>query len=105
MIKLFLLAAIFSCISCIHLNVIRSDATPPATSVETRTVQLNYFLWGLIPTSKLSVERDLCPNSNLDRLDMKMSCGDVTLSVVTLGIYIPHQATLTCIHDAGSTQK
>ena len=39
------------------------------------------------------------------RVIARLSGGDVALSVVTLGIYIPHQATLTCISDAASIQK
>jgi hypothetical protein len=80
--------------SCSHLTFSRSESPLPLG--ETKIFRLNSFVFGAIPAAKIPPESEVCPKARIESIDMNMSGQDVTLSLVTIGIYVPHRVTITC---------
>lgn len=78
---------------CVGFQVKRDESSH--TMQPMQTVQLHSFVWGFVPAKKLS-ESELCPQARIERLKLGLRPRDVLLTVVTLGIYVPHHAEIQC---------
>lgn len=93
--RLVLLPLSLFLIQCSTLNVYRGEVQKNLTS-DVMKVETSHFLWGILPANPSLVEDQLCPGSRLDAAQMGMTGGDVLLTAVTLGIYVPSRVTVTC---------
>lgn len=82
-------------VQCSTLNVYRGEDQKNFTS-NVMKVETSHFLWGILPANPGLVEDQLCPDSRLDAAQMGMTGGDVLLTAVTLGIYVPSRVTVNC---------
>jgi hypothetical protein len=79
---------------CSHLTLYRGDEHP--SQGETQDVPADSYLWGFANVSKIPPESELCPKSRIETIDMKMTGQDVLITMITLGIYVPHRVEITC---------
>ncbi|MGE0527027.1 MAG: hypothetical protein AB7G93_17605 [Bdellovibrionales bacterium] len=79
--------------SCSHLEVHRPSVPPAGAKVELR---LHSLLLGLIPVSKPPPAYTLCSGARVAHIDLRLAPTDVLLSMVTLGVYVPHRMTILC---------
>lgn len=80
--------------SCANLDVHRNDT--PQNGGEKINIKLNSFLFGFVPGPKLPPMPDICPKGRMEMVEFDKSPGDAWLSVVTLGVYVPHRVAVTC---------
>ena len=91
--------------ACGHLTVVRgstSAETAAPDSLLPKTYPLDAYFFGIWEEEKLPPERKLCPSSTIDVVELEMNTREVLLSIVTLGTYTPHLATVTCARAAES---
>ena len=79
--------------SCANLTVNRNDTPAAGESTE---IKLSSFLEGFVPGRKIPPASSLCPNGRVESIALGMNGGDVMLTMVTLGVFVPHRATVTC---------
>lgn len=94
--KYFILAAMAALQIGCAVKVVRDDAQ---VTGETKVYQINSFLWAFVPGRKLPSGPELCPGGQVQTLDLSMAASDVLLTVVTIGIYVPHQVQVTCLKN------
>lgn len=75
------------------MKVVRDDS-PAAGQV--KEYELNSFLWAFIPGTKLPPASELCPGGKVQTLDLGMETSQVLLTAVTIGIFVPYKAAVTC---------
>jgi hypothetical protein len=63
---------------------------------DAQVIPTPHYLWGLLPGKDKLVESELCPNSRIDAAQTGMTIGDVLLTIVTVGIYVPSRAVIYC---------
>ena len=80
--------------SCAQLEIRLHQSVPESVM---QTLPLNSFIFGFIPDPN---SPPVCPDSSLERLRFSMSGRDVALSILTLGIYIPHRVVYSCAPTA-----
>lgn len=90
MIKPFILTLFLS--GCATLEFETAGSTPTVTH-EYRT---SHLFWGAIATTNGEVPVPACPRGTFRNATLRMSTGDVLLTGLTLGIYVPHRATVRC---------
>jgi len=95
--KLLLVLAILVS-GCARLTVVRDENVAPA-AVDKKNVKLHSFLWEIIPGKRIPPQQILCPSGRIERLDFGMDTGEVLLTLVTLGIYVPHHVDVTCTNQ------
>jgi len=80
--------------SCAYLNIARHEPAPTqSTAIQ---VPLNSFIFGFVPGSKIPPQSLLCPGGRIESATLEMTSNHVLLTLVTLGIYVPHRATVSC---------
>ncbi|MBX3021438.1 MAG: hypothetical protein KF799_07135 [Bdellovibrionales bacterium] len=77
--------------SCAHLKFERGE---PSESGSQHAYRVHQFLWGMTKIEKFPAP--LCAGSSFKEAYVWMSAQDVLLGLFTLGIYVPHRATVTC---------
>jgi hypothetical protein len=93
---LALIATFFS-LSCQHMVIQRSEKSRPLGAVH--DVEVHSFFRGVLPLTKIPSEKEICPNSRIETVELNMSALNVLTSIATLGIYVPHRVTLTCAKE------
>lgn len=96
--RALLIMILFSALACSHLTLHRGEGL---ITGDTQIVSDDYYLWGFGSGHGPFYEKDLCPNSRIETMDMKMTGSDVLISLVTLGIYVPNRLEITCYRTAG----
>lgn len=91
---LILLLLFIQLSACVTMNI-RRDESAGATSPP-KTYAIHSFLWAVVPGRQLPSEKDLCPQSRIADIDLRMSPLDVLISSATLGVYVPHRVTVSC---------
>ena len=81
-------------VSCANTVIHRND-TPTESSVKTE-LALKSFLWGFIPGTGIPPAAALCPKGKVESITLNRTTADAALTWVTLGIYVPHRATIVC---------
>ena len=92
---LILISLFFSLVNCTHFSMYRNEeqkALPP----EAQTIATPHYFWGLLSAKDKLVESELCPNSRIEGVKMGMTTGNVLLTIVTAGIYVPSRTTISC---------
>jgi len=79
---------------CSHLTLHR-DASH-ATPGETKVVHVKSFLWSFVPGQPPPTQDELCPQARIQTIEMEESPTDILFTVLTLGLYMPHQITVAC---------
>ena len=77
--------------ACYHAIVDTGRA--PGTTVVSKP-WVNTFLWGLVPAKDISVAAE-CPNG-IARVETQQTFVNGLVGAITLGIYTPQSATITC---------
>jgi len=93
---LFVLTLLFP-LGCQHMVINRAD--PPRALGESHEMEIDSFFRGALPATKIPPEKEVCPKSRIENVELRMSGSDVLLSIVTLGIYVPHRVILTCAKE------
>lgn len=90
------LLALLTCftVGCSHLTLTRSEEA--VSSQETHDFAVSSYLLGFLTLTKLPPVTEICIKSRLESVDMKMESSDVLLTIVTLGLYVPHRVVVTC---------
>jgi hypothetical protein len=97
-------AILLICLSaCSHLLIQRGEEKSAEGPVQ--RIELRSFIWGFVPHRKIRPEAELCPNGRIRTADLKMDQQDVLLTIVTLGIYIPHRVDITCGQEVSTTHN
>jgi hypothetical protein len=78
---------------CMHVNISRSEKVSGGGPVQ--NIDLNSFVWGFVPVT-IPPEAELCPKSRIETVAIGQNGTDVFLSMITLGIFVPHRAEITC---------
>ena len=86
-----LLALLSSATACFHQKV-QTGVTPSATVVDEPFVAT--WLWGIVPARPIDV-RQQCP-SGVATVETRQSFMNGLVGVLTLGIYSPQHARVTC---------
>ena len=81
-------------ISCANLTVTRNDSPP--NGGEAMDFQMTYLAWGILPIQQLPPASVVCPNGRIESLTFGRTSQDAILTWLTLGIYVPHRATIIC---------
>lgn len=84
---------IFLSLGCNHVTISRYEKA--SASTKSTEIELDSFALGFVPV-KLPSENEACPQSKIDSVNLSMNTKDVLLSIVTIGIYVPHRAEITC---------
>ena|SRR6185312_8260596 len=79
---------------CSHMTIHRAD--PGHATGAHLSLRVDSFLFAIVNSTAIPPEREICPQSRIETLDLHMTPTDVGLSVVTLGLYIPHHVEITC---------
>lgn len=90
-----ILSLIFTAVilsSCASLSVTRQETQ---VVPELQELPRSSFVWGFVPAPRL-YESSLCPQSKLNTFEIGRSSGQVWLSVVTLGVYVPYRVRFSC---------
>lgn len=88
MIRIIVLSLLLG--GCATLNFETAGSAPTVTH-EYRT---SHFFWGALRNDDTPVPA--CPAGSFRSATMRMSTGDVLLTGLTLGIYVPHRAIVNC---------
>ncbi len=84
------------------MTVRRTDpAAEPGTA---QSYTLHAFAWGLLSVTVLPPESDLCPQSRIATIETDMNALNVIATGLTLGLYVPHRATITCSKPFAAAQ-
>jgi hypothetical protein len=80
--------------SCANLTVTRNDSPP--TGGEALDFQMAYLAWGILPIRQLPPASQLCPKGRIESVAFGRTSQDAILTWLTLGLYVPHRATIIC---------
>lgn len=84
-------AALLTSTACYHAVI--ETGRPAGTTVVQRP-WVNMFLWGLVAAQPIDVSTQ-CPGG-LAKVETQLSVPNALATIVTLGIYSPRTATITC---------
>jgi hypothetical protein len=76
---------------CHNVTYIAKSRAPSAVQVEE---DMNFFFWGLGGTGEVHTEK-MCP-TGVSKINTREEPLDVFLTIITLGIYSPRTAIVTC---------
>lgn len=76
------------------MTLSRDDANSPAES--TQVIKLQSYLFGFFNSKSLLLTETACPQAEILKAELRMSAQDLTLTILTLGIYVPHRVILHC---------
>jgi hypothetical protein len=86
-------------VACAHMTF--KNGSDNITQVSKQEYTMDGALFGLVsglfskpeflPQNNLT-----CPEGGIYSVELRMSAQDVLLTVVTLGLFVPHRATITC---------
>lgn len=88
----FLIVLMILLTGCNHLTVERGEAV--SLDGPKHEYKLTSFVWGLFNGSEIPTP--LCQSGNFKQIHFYMSAGDTALTALTLGLYVPHRAAVTC---------
>lgn len=92
--RTLLLTAIAFSLGCVNLRFNRAEHSPPAGhQVEYKARKM---VFGFVPLRSIPPLDTICGSSRFESAEMKMNAGDVLLTMVTLGIYVPQRVAITC---------
>jgi hypothetical protein len=84
-------AALFTSTACYHAVV---ETGRPAGSTVVQKPWVNTFIFGLVAAQPIDVSAQ-CP-SGLAKVETMMSVPNALATIVTVGLYTPRTATITC---------
>jgi hypothetical protein len=88
------LTILFMTAGCMSVGISRAEK-PATGAAKTEDVELNSFAWGFVPV-RLPPESEICPKSRIETVRLGQNGTDVFLSLVTLGVYVPQRAEISC---------
>jgi hypothetical protein len=89
-------AALLTSTACYHAVV---ETGRPAGSTVVQKPWVNMFLWGLVAAQPIDVSAE-CPGG-LAKVETQLSVPNALATIVTLGLYSPRTATITCASGGG----
>lgn len=61
----------------------------------TREISVHEYLFGAFGGASLDM-RDVCPGGDVREVEIRRSASAYVVSVLTLGVYLPHQVRVQC---------
>lgn len=61
----------------------------------TREISVHEYLFGVFGGSALDA-RDVCPSGEISEFEIRRSASAYAVSILTLGLYLPHQVRVRC---------
>lgn len=89
---LITLSAMFLAGGCYSQTYISKTATPSTAKTERK---MNFYFWGLSGTGEINVP-EVCGGRPASRINTQHTFVNGLLGVITLGIYVPRTAFITC---------
>lgn len=78
----------------------------PVSPVKAERMQveqkMDFFWWGLAGTAEINIEQ-VCGGRTASRINTQHTFVNALLAVVTLGIYVPRTAFITCSETGGQS--
>lgn len=82
--------------ACHHLTLEHQPTATGLPPTPVQTFELNYFLFGFIPATRLPSQDKICASSQIETMDFEIRSADFWLAIVTLGIYTPQTVKIIC---------
>jgi hypothetical protein len=86
------MAALLSLGGCFSTTYVAKSMRPSATKIEK---DMTFFWWGLSGTAVIDTA-EACAGRGAARVNTQQTFTDSLLGIVTLGIYVPRTAFITC---------
>src|SRR5438874_864564 len=85
---------------CMSVGISRAERA--AAGAKTEDFDVNSFLWGFLP-AHLPPETQVCPQSRIETIHLGQNGSDVFITAITLGIFVPQRAEVSCSVAANSS--
>ena len=86
--------------SCSKVTI-HSKQSAKFTTEPTFEETKNYYLWGLVGENRFDV-KEICEDKEVLQIQSQGTFTNVLLSVLTLGIYVPHTGKIWCGEDVSN---
>jgi hypothetical protein len=82
-------------LAALLLAISTSSCAPATVGRGVREISVQEYMFGAFGGATIDV-RDVCPSGNVREVSLQRSTGDYVASVVTLGLYLPHEVRIAC---------